>query len=723
MKWTREQLQSILYQGKYATIEQVMRCLDDPLNDDLFQIENFSCLWAIIGVAGVKGASVNARVKIWKALKNSGVVEAFDKGTLADFNRQLIGECSCNVLKAWKAMDNFQASIKFRKTVLDKLVKTNAFLASEVSPYCSDYKKLIEQLDKSELSDKLKAYLERFSGLGAACGMTEDAVVAVYEKTDMLRKLCDVAAYTHRKLSENEKNYLFHYLFDAVNDGFSPSSIGLNDAVLAKLMADDALDGLSELEAAPLLARNAEIEDFAEKYESELGFYEETAAKFIRHEPGKIKPLIEKCLKSIQKGKDPRGVVFALALVDLNQIKSAVQILLELAKKGKATEISGFLHRLLPKVKGTEHLILDIICMNLQNIADDDDFLKEYAVRRAMTAARLFVDASCDTQAVALLKYLILGNWFDGVPEMIPLFIGLANTIISRRDELTNELCFLAQQLKLNIYDTDDGVLIGTEDDNPLMMARKQLEKTVLEKPLPDFSKVVSEMKSVEAKNSKMLQDLDDILAARSNRQADTLLIDEEDLLNASQNEPKQNQIAADEGDMYYPTYSDEVPLNLSETPVETDVSCHYNSENSENVFPQKPLDDSDNEPTSMTSLKDDGYALDEQANATQIAEPEQPLLDKSMALPDFKKWDEGDTHSDIQNSRKININNILNIKSDEVDKHFEQIKNIASSAFKKAELHAKQIKERVENAELSSSASVGKIKNFAKKIKLFKKK
>ena len=99
------------------------------------------------------------------------------------------------------------------------------------------------------------------------------------------------------------------------------------------------------------------------------------------------------------------------------------------------------------------------------------------------------------------------------------------------------------------------------------------------------------------------------------------------------------------------------------------------------------------------------------------------PALDENQTLPDFKKWDDGDANPDIQNSRKININNILNIKPEEVDKHFEQIKNIASSAFKKAELHAKQIKEKVENTDLASSASVEKIKGFAKKIKFFKKK
>lgn len=111
---------------------------------------------------------------------------------------------------------------------------------------------------------------------------------------------------------------------------------------MARLAADDALNGLSELEAAPLLARNAEIGEFAAGLEEETGFCEETAAKLIRHEPGKIRPLTERCLHLIETGAAPKGVVFALALLELNQVKSAVRILLELAKKGGRRRCAAF---------------------------------------------------------------------------------------------------------------------------------------------------------------------------------------------------------------------------------------------------------------------------------------------------------------------------------------------------------------------------------------------
>ena len=495
MLWNDAELQNLSGLGKEIVVERYMKNLAARENDDLFQKENFPYLWGLIGVAGVKGTSSFVRHKIWDALVRFGVIDAFDRGLLSDYNRKLAEHFNDGRLKAWKGLDNFQASVKFRKTVLDKLVKTDADLAQKVSPYCVDYKKMMEQLDESELNDKLKAYLERFRGLGAACGVTTDAVAAVYEKTDVLRKLCDVAAYTHRKLTEKEKDYLFSYLYDAVNDGFSPKSIGLDDAVLAKLMADEALDGLSELEAEPLLARNAEIEDFAAKFEEEFGFYEETEAKFIKHEFGKIRPITERCLKCIQKNAEPKGVVFAMMLVELNQIKSAVQILLELAKKGKATELIGFLHRLLPKVKGSESFILDIICINLQNFHGEDDYFVEYTARRTLTAVRTFIEANCPQQAAMLLKHLVLGNWFLDKTELVKQFILLANTLMILDDTLTPEMSFLAQQLKLRIFETENGVIIGTDEDNPLAMTQQKVEQFVAGTTMLSWAKYAEENK------------------------------------------------------------------------------------------------------------------------------------------------------------------------------------------------------------------------------------
>ena len=932
MLWNDTELQNLYGLGKEIVVERFMKNLDAPENGDLFQKENFSYLWGLIGIAGIKGTSPLVRHKIWNALLQFGVVDAFDKGQLSDFNRNLAERYNDGRLKAWKGLDNFQASVKFRKTVLDKLVKTDADLAQQVSPYCVDYKKMMEQLDNAELNDKLKAYLERFRGLGAACGVTTDAVAAVYEKTDVLRKLCDVAAYTHRKLSEKEKNYLFLYLFEAVNDGFSPKSIGLDDAVLAKLMADEALDGLSELEAEPLLARNAEIEDFAAKFEDEFGFYEETEAKFIKHEFGKIRPITERCLKCIQKDAEPKGVVFAMTLVELNQIKSAVQILLELAKRGRATELIGFLHRLLPKVKGSESFILDIICINLQNFHGDDDYFVEYAARRTLAAVRTFIEANCQQQAAVLLKYLVLGNWFLDKNELVKHFILLANTLMVLDDSFTPEMSFLAHQLNLRVFETENGVIIGTDEDNPLAMAQQKLEQFVAGTSMLNWAKYAEEdKKRMQAKVSEGIEgdtcdidfgglafhqqtsfrrnspksddndntpairltdvsNLKDKVALQPNiyKKNDEIVIPQKiqdkapELSSHSQIKPSGKipssadilrsyrqtdissnvvselpstqlreklseyppavQIDVDEPSAVIKTshsnpinsisaapHDDSVsidgiadtkntefaqknltgerlinnvnhaitspseqpvkssvitkqapqinentpkpytqanvvqqeeregitPIKKTETPLQTpDVKpvneeVHQDnqqsvitnvaenvseqpialSENSDNAV-STPLTNADVQENAISKelpqINDDKVSPQQSDDENSIPQVEdaQAAVQTLDELPKFEEWESSDDeNSSSQSSIKININNILNINSKEVDKHFEHIKQIASAAMKKAEEQAAAIKKKVEDADLANSPSVHKIKALAEKIKFFRKK
>lgn len=887
MLWNETELQNVAALGKEIVVERFMKNLGVQENEDIFNKTNFPYLWGLIGVAGVKGTSPLVRHKIWNALVQFGVVQAFDKGALSDYNRMMADHFNDGRIKAWKGLDNFQASVKFRKTVLEKLVKTDADLAQQVSPYCVDYKKMMEQLNETELDDKLKAYLERFRGMGAACGVTPDAVAAVYEKTDVLRKLCDVAAYTHRKLTEREKDYLFSYLFDAVNDGFSPKSIGLDDAVLAKLMADEALDGLSELEAEPLLARNAEIEDFAAKFEDEYGFFDETEAKFIKHEFGKIKPLTERCLKCIQKDTEPKGVVFAMTLVELNQIKSAVQILLELAKKGRATELIGFLHRLLPKVKGAEGFILDIICMNMQNLRSGDAFFMEYAARRALTATRIFIEAGCPQQAAMLLKYLVLGNWFLDKNELVKQFILFANTLMYMDDKLTREMCFLARQLNLRVFETEEGVIIGTDEDNPLSMAKQKLEQFVAGTSMLNWAKctevdknklfddqhstqlenevidavaeveehtLLSTLKHPEDKEAvdlakvaeniindtqkdlphtvfstptelvipQKIQDKEpekknfmdgrpvskipssaDIL--RSYAQAGNQKIMADDLP-TSQLKETTTQLKENAGDIVnetkktddtgqagtlvsdiigqnatahktVPNETSHVELSLETV---TDIVAHASkSDNSSteaevsdktqnisdvSVLQSEPLATIKEEPIAEikpeTSVQNDSVVSDarlvenaavapdvslasqevpqtnttaeqgEQENLQQTVSAEQtekaaePMPAIAPELPKFEEWNnEGAAEPQSEKTQKINISSILNINSQEVDKHFEHIKQIATAAVKKAEEQAALIKQKVEDADLANSPSVAKIKALAQKIKFFRKK
>lgn len=458
MMWSKAELENLALGGAEVAAERVMKHLSRPENADIFAAENFSYLWGALGVAGLRGTDAAARRKIWQVLKENGVPDAFEKGILGDFTRELAARHKDNRLRAWHGLDNFQAGIKFQKTILEKLAKYDKELEEDVLPYCFDYKKLIDELNVKELGGRLKAYLERLRGQGAACGISGDAVTAVYEKRAALRRLCDVAAYTQRRLSEAEKDYLFRYLREAAADGFAPQGIGLDDTVLSRLAADDALNGLSELEAAPLLARNAEIGEFAAGLEEEAGFCEETAAKLIRHEPGKIRPLTERCLHLIETGAAPKGVVFALALLELNQVKSAVRILLELAKKGRATEMCGFLHRLLPKAKGAETLIADMVRINLQNLpelpakgvtASEHAAFRHYAAQRALCAARDFAETGCAVQAAVLLKFLVQEGWLapdnecgvgnGGTQSLMREFIVLANTLAAADSRLAAE--------------------------------------------------------------------------------------------------------------------------------------------------------------------------------------------------------------------------------------------------------------------------------------------
>ena len=852
MLWNETELQNVAALGKEIVVERFMKNLGVQENEDIFNKTNFPYLWGLIGVAGIKGTSPVVRHKIWNALVQFGVVQAFDKGELADYNRKMADCFADGRIKAWKGLDNFQASVKFRKTVLEKLVKTDADLMQQVSPYCVDYKKMMEQLNETELNDKLKSYLERFRGMGAACGVTPDAVAAVYEKTDVLRKLCDVAAYTHRKLTEKEKDYLFSYLFDAVNDGFSPKSIGLDDAVLAKLMADEALDGLSELEAEPLLARNAEIEDFATKFEDEYGFFDETEAKFIKHEFGKIKPLTERCLKFIQKDAEPKGVVFAMTLVELNQIKSAVQILLELAKKGRATELIGFLHRLLPKVKGSEGFILDIICMNMQNLRSGDAFFMEYAARRALTATRIFIEAGCPQQAAILLKYLVLGNWFLDKNELVKQFILFANTLMYMDDKLTQEMCFLAQQLNLRVFETEEGVIIGTDEDNPLSMAKQKLEQFVAGTSMLNWAKYAEndKKKLLDAQQSAQLEN--EVVDAVAEVEEHTLLsttkhpedkdaVDlakvAENIINDTQKDLPHSEFSAPKELVIPQKIQDKEPerKSFSETrptskiPSSADILRSYAQaeqhkgtitqfkENTADIVdkvekeqntqqPDKSITDvavqnDDVDRTVINATSQAGLSLDA---VTDIIDPldktgissmettysdktqnisddsmlkfdiqttssEQPIaveLDKAAVenraiapdvsfasqevpqikataeqgvqensqqtdsaeqtekateptpavapeLPKFEEWNnEGAAEPQTEKSQKINISSILNINSQEVDKHFEHIKQIATAAVKKAEEQAALIKQKVEDADLANSPSIAFAKN-----------
>ena len=515
MIWSKQELENLAIGGAEPTRERVLKHLSAPENADIFTAENFSYLWGALGVGGVKGTDAAARRKIWQALGDNGVLDAFDKGILGDFNREMAANFKDSRLRAWKGLDNFQTGVKFQKTILEKLARGDEELAAAAAPLLFDYRQMAEQLDKHELDAKLKTYLERLRGLSAACGISGDAVRAVYEKTMILRKLCDVAAYTSRKLTEAEKDYLFRYLREAVIDGFAPKDIGLDDMVLARLMADSVPEGASELEKAPLLSRNAEIEEFAAGLEEEQGFFEETAARYIRLDPGKTRELTQRCLKLIAAGKRPKGVIFALALLEMRQVKSAVQILLELAKRGQATEMAGFLHRLLPKAKGAETLIMDIVRTNLQNLAGAAEYKRDYAARLALLAVRDFAEAGLTQQGAELLAYLAAAYrpWFMG--EGQKPYMALGNMLIAADKNVAGLLAEQARKIGLAAYEAEGVTFLGTAEDNPLTAARRRLEKSVQGATTLDIGAATKKMAGLEAATYGVYRNLKGVFQRR----------------------------------------------------------------------------------------------------------------------------------------------------------------------------------------------------------------
>lgn len=521
MIWSKQELENLAIGGAEPTRERVLKHLSAPENADIFTAENFSYLWGALGVGGVKGTDAAARRKIWQALGDNGVLDAFDKGILGDFNREMAANFKDSRLRAWKGLDNFQTGVKFQKTILEKLARGDEELAAAAAPLLFDYRQMAEQLDKHELDAKLKTYLERLRGLSAACGISGDAVRAVYEKTMILRKLCDVAAYTSRKLTEAEKDYLFRYLREAVIDGFAPKDIGLDDMVLARLMAGSVPEGASELEKAPLLSRNAEIEEFAAGLEEEQGFFEETAARYIRLDPGKTRELAQRCLKLIAAGRRPKGVIFALALLEMRQVKSAVQILLELAKRGQATEMAGFLHRLLPKAKGAETLIADIVRTNLQNLAGAAEYKRDYAARLALLAVRDFAEAGLTQQGAELLAYLAAAYrpWFMG--EGQKPYMALGNMLIAADKNVAGLLAEQARKIGLAAYEAEGATFLGTAADNPLTAARRRLEKSVQGATTLDISAATKKMAGLEAATYGVYRNLKGVFQRRKDAAAD----------------------------------------------------------------------------------------------------------------------------------------------------------------------------------------------------------
>jgi len=759
MIWSEQELANMPLAGEKVAIEKVMKHLDDPGNSAIFTPENFSFLWGVLGLVGVVGASDDAKTLIWESLKQNGAVDAYDKGILGDFNHHLAEKCNDNRMRAWIKFDNYQAGEHFKKIILHELLKTNLSLEKEAISYCLDGNKLLSELSTIPMTPQVKVYLEQLRGIeveDSAFGMGINA----YEKEEMLRKLCDTIVYAKRHFLETEKDYLFFYLRQAVNSGFDAKRIGIDDRVLSRLMASREVVNLSELEVAPMLMRNAEIMEFAEPYEEKDGFYEETAARFVHLDKTRILAMLERCLALISSQRSPRGVLFALELLNLGQVKSSVQVLAELARKGQATEMTCFMHRLLTKAKGAEALLLDILKTNLNQqknkpFWEPKSSFNLYLTRLYIQAIRAFAEAGCAKQSAALLIELTEGRWWVGFDDFVKSFTELANQAILADTGVMDLLVKQARRLGLKIFSDGEYTFIGQPEDNPLTAMRRKIQETVKNATTLDLSGMFDKMSKAEASTYDVYQNFKNKLYARKNDDEpanpdlhDTGLIENfENLTNEIEYEINPLDTTSENVVNNENVVDSSADAKGAEAPKKI-ISTFYEEpfwENGEEIYPPS-VDENGDTHESIPEVENKD-AVTTSDVAAPIAEPmptsedlkadgqnnvlptERMFDNATVSLDDVKQ--EGSQENDVKEEaekkpfykNKININNILKLKPKDVDKHFEKIKEITSSAIKRAEEQANKIKDKVNETNITSSPSVEKIKTLASKIKFFKKK
>ena len=319
MIWSEKELANIALGGVNVAVERVLKHLGDPENSDIFKKENFSYLWGVLGVAGIKGIPHEVLDKLWQALKDNDVLDAFNYGLLGDYNQFIMRKYpNDNRMRAWINLDNFTADLKFKKLILMPIVAIKREFAHEVDMQAFNPLRVVSILERYPLSEPVKEMLIDMQGHGAASGISGREVIDHYEKEKVLIKLCDVIAHTKRKLNNDEKIFLFRYIHDAVVDGFDVEIIGLNDAVFAGLMIVDIKEEMSEIELEPLRQHNADVVNFAKQFDNKYGFYDMTAVRLIRYNSAHIQEMIERCMFLMNKSPEPKGIAFSFNFLRFN---------------------------------------------------------------------------------------------------------------------------------------------------------------------------------------------------------------------------------------------------------------------------------------------------------------------------------------------------------------------------------------------------------------------
>ena len=663
MLWSEKELVSKMLAEENVLAEQVMAKLDMPENQDLFLPQNFSLLWGLLGVIGLNGAAADVQEKIWKALCDNGASKAFELGILADFTFRLAKDVTDERLRVWLNLDNHIAGEKFIKSILEPLLASNENLSGEIFAIGYQPWSFVEQLNTRELSVPLKLYLERIRAQVIDGNLDKTEFYVTYK--NFLQKLTSTIVYMRRELTEAEKKYFCYYFQDILSNRLSYTDLGINDRFWSRLMLQKNIHKLSEIEYAALRSYNQDIIDFIASFEEKDGFYEECAAQSVYSDIKRVSSLTERCLSLAKKTTDPKGVVYAKALINLGQVKSAVLVLKMLARYGQATMMACYLNCLLPLAKGAENVLLQILCTNLfvvrSNAAEYMNVgYKEYITRFYLQAVRGFIDYEKYTQGAALLQEMVLQHWFDGLDSVKPEFIALVNRILAKDENSRNGLLLISNKLNLNVFNKDGVCYVGDNNSN---------NSAFIE---------ISNLTENQATVYRGLVNDDEVISH---------LIDEPDV--------HDNAVYVDEA-------KKDMPVRL-----------HPNvaSEN-EKYFKNSILDiNSDDIDKHFEQIKQVTDAAIQEEIGTQAKSVGEEFYDKNVDILNQKQtveiWDAGNADKENDN---MGVEDLLNITSRDVDNRFEYIKNLADTTMKKVEKLKDSIKE---------AHAFAKIKILANKLKL----
>jgi len=685
MIWSIQELARLAICKDDVIAEKVFSHLDEPDNQDIWKAENFSLLWGLLGTAGVKEITADSAEKIWEMLSNNKVLDAYDKGILDDFNRRLMQQYNDERMRGWINLDNYTVGLKFRKMILLPLTKLSDKIKNDVDIKYPNPDKLIEKFAALGDMTRLKTYLESIKPITndeAAFGIDE-----IFDKEQSLKKLSKAITYTVRHLGESQKDYLWYYFIDAVNKGFDYQKIEITDKMLARLVADASAKSDSELNIALLQNRNDSICEFVQSVENADDFYEETAAKMVSFNPDGVGMAVTTCLDFAKVSDNPKGVVLALALVNLKQIKSAVTILMALAEKGVATEACAYMHRLLPLAKGGESVISDLLKDNLlklkeRSVLAKNEAYQAYVSRYYLLAVKAFIDVGCFETGADLLNFIVKEAWFEPQTALADDFKTVANQLLFCDKNVVSLFQEAIDKFGFSVFYEQDIAFIGEGADNPLTQARHRMEQSIKEATTFDVSGVFDKMATVETGAYNALQNLKKNLKKTEDKKEENIAEEKETIV-VSEATPEPTGTAEQMS-------VNEVTENEQVKTEEVQVKMEDAS------LPMSPLDE-----------------------ITRWEEPEEaPLEHDESIVGGLKRF-----KNIISDKVNWDIDSILKVSALDIDKHFEKIKQVADNALNMAKEQMNDVKDKVEKIDVSKVPSMDKVKDFAKRFQFKRKK